>query len=284
MAKNSRRRSGDRVDGRRIKSYGELQNLLPHYISRRSEAQKRCEHRFEVSHAAAWLGAQRKAGHSGMSFMHLFIAAFVRCCALLPGINRFIAGRRLYAHNNVEIILTIKRRHAVDDGEVPIKLVLDRSDTVFDVYRKLNRAIENAETAEGGTRLEKLAARLSSNQRILSRFISWLVKVIDYFGLLSEQMLAASPFHGSMNLSDNGSLGLDSAYCDLHDFGTVPISANLGRLHKTAEHSFIDIKFVLDGRIADMECFASMFAMMQELLSDPAQLELPPQKIANDDY
>ena len=284
MAKNSRRRSGDRYDGRRIKNLSELQQLLTHYIARRSEAQKRCEQRFEVSSAAAWLNARRKAGHAGMSFMHLFIAAFVRCCALIPGVNRFVAGRRLYAHENVEINLTIKRRHSVDESEIPVKLILDRSDTVFDVYRKLNRAIENAETAEGGTRLEQVAEKLCSRHRILSRFLSWVVRVADYFGLLSGQVLSASPFHGSMTVSDNGSVGLGSAYCDLHDFGTVPISANLGRLHKTAEHSFIDIKFVLDGRIADMECFASVFAMMQELLYDPAQLELPPQKIANDDY
>lgn len=284
MAKNNRRRSGDRYDGRRIKNLGDLQLLLPHYISRRSEAQKRYEQEFEVGRAAAWLNAQRRAGHKGMSFMHLFIAAFVRCCAFLPGVNRFVAGRRLYAHDRVEIILSIKRRHSVDDSEIPIKLVLDRSDTVFDVYRKLNRAIESAETAEGGTRLEKIAARLLSRQRILNRFLAWLVRVADYFGILPDQMLASSPFHGSLNVSDNGSLGIRSVYCDLHDFGTVPISANIGKAYSDGEHSFIDIKFVLDGRIVDMETYASMFTMMQELLNDPAQLELPPQKIVNDDY
>lgn len=283
MAKNNKRRSGDRYDGRRIKNLGELRDILPHYITRRTAAQRRYEERFEVTDALLWIEAQRKAGYEGMSFVHIFIAIFVRCCAYLPILNRFVSGRRLYSHNTVDIVLTVKRSHSVYEGEIPVKLSLDRTDTVFDVYRKLNRVIEKLETEDKLSRTEELAVTLSKRQRILTRLFTWFTKIADYFGFLSPQVIDASPFHGTVTISDNGSMGLSSSYNDLHDFGTVPLSVSLGKIRGAGERSIMDMKFVLDGRICDSDAAASVFSAMQKLLNEPALLEIPPKKIINDE-
>ena len=59
-----------------------------------------------------------------------------------PGINRFVAGRRIYARNNIEVVLTVRRSMSTTSNEMTIKAVFAPTDTIFDVYRKMNEKID----------------------------------------------------------------------------------------------------------------------------------------------
>ena len=56
-----------------------------------------------------WLREKRAGGWANLGFLHLIIAAYVRTVSMRPGVNRFVSGRRIYARNDIEVILPVKR-------------------------------------------------------------------------------------------------------------------------------------------------------------------------------
>lgn len=85
MANNYKRRAGDRVDGRRLRSLNGFYNFIPFIMPARNDALNYYEESFEITNADRWFRKQRVAGYKGMGMLHLLIAAYVRACAYRPG-------------------------------------------------------------------------------------------------------------------------------------------------------------------------------------------------------
>ena len=171
MANNYRRRSGDRVDGRRIRSLNGFFNFIPYIMPHRNDACNYYQESFEITNADRWFRQQRLNGYKGIGMLHLFIAAYVRAIAELPALNRFVVGRRVYARNNIEVVLTVKRSLAIDATETTIKVEFDPTDTIFDVYRKMNEEIEKIKSSDEDNGTEEFANKFAKMPRFLIRFI-----------------------------------------------------------------------------------------------------------------
>ena len=142
MANNYKRRAGDRVDGRRLRSLNGFYNFIPFIMPTRNDALNYYEESFEITNADRWFRKQRVAGYKGMGMLHLLIAAYVRACAYLPGLNRFCVGKRIYARENIEIVMTVKRSLTINSSETTIKVTFKPTDTIYDVYNRMNAAID----------------------------------------------------------------------------------------------------------------------------------------------
>lgn len=291
MANNYNQRSGDRYDGRLIHTLPAYKKFLSFVKKSRSDAQSFYEQSFEVTNAEAWLEQQRGNGYSGMGMLHLFIAAYVRCVAALPALNRFVSGRRIYARDDIEVILPVSRGTSANSPETELKVEFEPTDTVFDVYNKLNRAYDKLNSSEDHTRVEELAEKIVKFPRFLVRFIVWLLNAADFFGLLPRKILDSSPFHGSVRINDLSSLGIGPIRRSISNFGNLPLSVSLGAKRKqfepgdrgvAVERSFVDASFVFDARTADDRYYAKAFRYMNKLISDPEQLEITPEVVKED--
>ena len=291
MSNNYRKRSGDRVDGRRIRSLNGFFNFIPYIMPQRNDACNQYEESFEISNADRWFRQQRLNGYKGIGILHLFIAAYVRAIAALPGLNRFIAGRRIYARNNIEVVMAVKRNLTIDATETTIKVEFDPTDTIFDVFRKMNQEIEKIKSSDEENGTEDFANSLNKMPRFLVRFLVWLIKVGDYFGLLPKKLLDISPFHGSMIITDLGSLGIGPIFHHIYNFGTLPVFISFGAKRRVyeldrngtpIERKYVDAKFVLDERTVDGHYYATVFKYINRFISDPSLLEVPPEKVVQD--
>ena len=263
MANNYKRRAGDRVDGRRLRSLNGFYNFIPFIMPTRNDALNYYEESFEITNADRWFRKQRVAGYKGMGMLHLLIAAYVRACAYLPGLNRFCVGKRIYARENIEIVMAVKRSLTIDE-------------------------IKNSDE-ENGT--EEFANKFASLPRFVISFAIWLLRVADYFGLLPKKLLDVSPFHGSMIITDLGSLGIGPIYHHIYNFGTLPVFVSFGakrHVHELDRHGnvvdrkYVDGKFVLDERTVDGHYYASVFKIINRIIQDPSILEVPPTKVNED--
>ena len=104
MAK-TRRRAGDRRDGRLLRSLPAFSKFIPYIMPTRNDAHIFYDESFEVSTVDRTLRRLRVEGYKGIGMLHFLIAAYIRCLSMLPGINRFIAGRRIYAHDDITIVM-----------------------------------------------------------------------------------------------------------------------------------------------------------------------------------
>ena len=286
-----KKRFGDRADGYRLRTLDPFYNFIPFIMSRRSDAWTLFEDDVEITETDRWLRAKRREGYGGMGYLHLFIAAYVRVVSQRPMVNRFIAGKRIFARNNIEIVMAVRRGMSSDAGETTIKVVFEPTDTVFDVYNKMEAAIGEIKNGEEDNGTEAFARIATKLPRFLLNFAIWLLKVMDYFGLIPMSLLNVSPFHGSMIITDLGSLGIGPVYHHIYDFGTLPAFIAFGAKRKVTEldkdgtpvqRKYIDYKINTDERICDGYDYAMAFKYFKKYLRRPEELETPPEKVFHD--
>jgi hypothetical protein len=286
-----RRRWGDRYDGRRIRTLDPFFQLAPYIMRTRSDSQVFFENHFDIGHVEKWLRLQRDAGRQEIGFLSVLIAAIVRTLSQRPQLNRFVAGQRLYARNEISISLALKKK--LDDGspETTIKISFLPTDTVFDVSAKLNAAVK-ANKGMGAANSTDVTARLFTLMPgEIVRFLLFLVRALDFRGKLPKALHRASPFHTSVFVTDMGSLGISPIYHHIYDLGTTSIFVAFGgkerrydldREGKTAQRRYIGLKVVGDERICDGYYFATAFKYAVALMKHPEELETPPAAVAED--
>lgn len=286
-----RKRLGDRSDGRRLRTLPALNAMESFIMVKRNDACNYFSGAIEVTETDRWLRQKRAEGYKGLGILHLFLAAYIRVISQLPGLNRFVSGQRVYARNGIEINMMVKRGYTADAEETCAKVRFEPTDTVFDVYRRMNEAVEEIRADSEGNGTEKTAASLMKLPGVLLKFAVWFLNFLDYFGLLPKSLLDVSPFHGSMIITDLGSLGIPPIYHHLYNFGNLPVflafgakrrAVELDRHGSPVERKYVDYKVVCDERTVDGYYYASAFKYLKYYMKNPHELEKPPEKIVED--
>ena len=286
-----KRRFGDRKEGRLLRSLPAFAKFVPFIMPTRNDACNQYEESFEVSDVDRRLRKLRVDGNKGIGILHFIIAAYIRGVSMLPGMNRFVVGRRIYARDNIEVVMTVKRSLAIDATETTIKVVFEPTDTIFDVYRKMNEKIDEIKTVEGNNNTEDVAEAMCKAPRFLLRFALTILRIMDYFGWLPQSLLDASPFHGSMIITDLGSLRIGPIYHHIYNFGTLPVfisfgakrhSYELDRHGNMVDRKYVDCKFVMDERTVDGHYYAQFLQAFRYICQHPEIVETPPSKVVED--
>ena len=285
------RRMGDRKDGRLIRSLPGFNKFMPFVMPERSDACNMYADSVEITPADRWLRSQRVLGYKGLGFLHVIIAAYVRCIAHLPGLNRFVNGRHVFARNDIQVVLTVKRSLELNASETTIKVHFSPEDTIYDVYRKMNEKIDEIKTSDESNDTEKLANIFAKIPRLIFRMLLGLLRFLDYFGWLPAALLEASPFHGSMIITDMGSLGIKPIYHHIYNFGNLPVfiafgakrkAYELNRRGEIEENKYLDMKAVLDERIVDGHYYATVLKYLKYYIAHPELLAQPPAEVKED--
>ena len=288
-----KRRYGDRKEGRLLRSLPPFNKFIPYIMPTRNDGCNQYEESFEITALDRRLRQLRVAGYKGIGILHFLIAAYIRGVSMLPGINRFVVGRRVYARDNIEIVMTVKRELALNATETTIKVVFEPTDTIFDVYRKMNEKIDEIKATADNNNTEDVAEALTKVPRFLIRFAITVLRVMDYFGWIPQKLLNASPFHGSMIITDMGSLRIGPIYHHIYNFGTLPVFIAFGakrhayeidRHGQVVDNKYVDCKFVLDERTVDGHYYAQFLQAYRYLFAHPEILESPPTKVVEDIY
>ena len=207
------RRWGDRCDGRRIRSLDAMNQVSPYIMVTRNTSANYFEEAFEISAVDRYIRRKRREGLTNFGIMHVFLAGYCRSLARYPGLNRFISGQKVYSRmEDIQFCLTIKKEMSTQSPETVIKVHLSPRDTADDVYRKLNEEIEKAKQTPLDSGFDMTARALMLVPGVFLKFLVWVLKTLDYFGLLPKFLLEISPFHGSIFFTSMGSLGIPPIY------------------------------------------------------------------------
>lgn len=278
--KHRRRRFGDRKDGRRIRTLHPMQFLMPFLMKVRADAQNHFEDELDITNIEKYLDKKHAEGYTGMGFLHLFIAAYVRAVSQRPAINRFVAGQHVFARPDVLAVMTVKKEMSIDSPDTTLKVHFDQRDTAVTVYEKFESVLDVAVNTDND--FDKVARKLMKIPRLFLRFCVGALRFLDYFGLLPKALLDVSPFHGSVIITSMGSLGINAIYHHLYDFGNLPVFLSYGKKYtKTVfgddgvaeKRHFISFRAVLDERICDGYYYASGFKIMKRYLLHPELLD-----------
>jgi len=284
---------GDRSDGRKIRTLAPMAQITAYFQVERNTCSNLFEESFEITHIDRYIRQKRREGLTDFGITHVLLAAYVRGVAKYPQLNRFINGQKVYSRGeDIQYCMVIKKEMTVDSPDTSIKVHLNPHDTAVDVYHKLNAAIESVKaTKELDSSLDGLIMTLNLIPSIVLKFVVWLLKLLDYFGMLPKFLLELSPFHGSLFFTSMGSLGIPPIYHHLYDFGNLPCFGAFGMKRRAIEvqedgsvvqRKYIDVKFVLDERICDGFYYATFFKYYKRLLAHPEVLDNPPEEVVKD--
>lgn len=286
-----KRRLGDRSDGRLLRTYPAYNKLTPFVMKQRNDATNFFSDSIEVTEIDRWLREKRVEGYKGMGMLHLFLAAYVRTVANRPALNRFVSGQRVYARHYIEIVMTVKRSLTDESEESSIKVKFLPSDTIFDIYRKINESIDEIKASESGNGTDKVADLLMRFPRVIINFLVSLIRGLDYMGWLPKAVIDISPFHGSMIITDLGSIGIPPVHHHIYNIGNLPIfvafgakrrKVELDEAGRPVERKYIDYTVSTDERICDGFYMADSFKYLKYYLKNPHLLEAPPDKVVQD--
>lgn len=258
----------------------------------RNTAQNYIRDAVEITRAEQYIAQKRAAGMAHFGLLHVLLAAYVRTCARYPGLNRFIAGQRVYARDReIEVNMTVKKEMSLDSPDTVIKLRFDPADTADVVYQRFNAKVQEVKSTPEDTSFDALAGAFHLVPGLLLKFLVWVLQVGDYFGCLPRSLTRLSPFHGSLYITSMASLGIPPIFHHLYDFGNVPVFWSFGRKRRAFEYQrdgtvarrrYVDCCFVTDERIVDGFYFAAAMRSLQNLIHDPWQLDEPPEEIVQD--
>lgn len=284
-------RLGDRYDGRLLKSLDSFYKIIPFIMKTRDDALVYFDDKIDIDRTEAYIRSQKARENKSISFLHVVIAAMVRTISQKPGLNRFIAGQRIFARNEILISLSIKKELKEDSPETVVKMKFDPKDTIFDIVEKISAAVNENKKLEVKNDADKTARLFMLCPRFLINFLIGFVKLLDYYGIMPKVINRLSPFHTSIFITDVGSLGIQPVYHHIYNFGTTSVFISFGKKQKVkhinekneiVDNRYIDLKVVVDERIVDGHYYASSFKLFKKLIQNPQILEKPPENVVED--
>lgn len=286
------RQFGDRNDGRRLRTLSPIFAVSPYLMKTRNTSQNYIADEIEITEMERYILEKRKAGLKNFGILHVLLAGYIRACARYPGLNRFIAGQKIYARGReVEVNMTIKKTMSTDSPDTVIKVTFDPADTADMVYERFNAKVQEVKDAPLDSGFDNLAKVFNWIPGLLLKFFVALLQTMDYFGLLPRFLTKLSPFHGSLYITSMASLGIPPIYHHLYDFGNVPVFVSFGKKRREIEtqrdgsvvrKKYIDWNIVTDERIVDGFYYASVIRYLHNLYADPWQLDQPPEEVVRD--
>jgi len=283
---------GDRTDGRRIRTEPPMNQVSPYLMWTRCASMNLFAESFEISNAERYIRQKRREGLTNFGLMHVLLACYCRAICKYPALNRFIAGQKVYTHgDDIQFFMTVKKEMTSSSPETVIKVHLSPYDTAEDVYNKINKEIEIVKNSPLDSSFDNLAHAFMLIPGLFLKFTVWLLRVLDYFGLLPKFLLELSPFHGSVCFTSMGSLGIPPIYHHLYDFGNLPVFCSFGCKRRALEvqedgsvvqKKYLDFKCSMDERIADGFYYAAFFKHFKRIISHPEQLDNPPEEVLRD--
>ena len=274
----------------RVRGIAPYNRLIPYIMETRNTSQNFIYDTIDMERVDAYIKRKQEEGLTGLSLMHIIVAAYCRACSQRPALNRFIRGQKIYSRKKVEVSLVVKKEMSIESPDTVIKVILDPASTIEDVYNAFNEKIEGYRKNPNSS-FDKLAKALNYIPGLLLRWTVRLLRLLDYFGLLPRALTKLSPFHGSLFITSMGSLGIPPIVHHLYDFGTVPVFIAFGSKERefrvradgsVYKHSYVDLTYNLDERICDGYYYASAMKVMRGAYKHPEILDKPPEKVVED--
>ena len=287
-----RPRRGDRPDGRLVRSLDPINGVAVYIMPTRNGSATYFRDTIECSKVEEFIRRKREEGMPGFGMLHLIAAAYIRVLSKHPACNRYISGQKIFSRDgNIELAMAVKKEMKAEAPETIIKVYFDPGDTVDDVFRKYTEQIAEAKNTPLDSGFDSLAWLINAVPGVLKKLLVWLLKTFDYFGLLPAWLMRLSPFHGSVFVTDLGSLGIPPVFHHLYDFGNIPAFIAFGARRTVTEpgpdgapvrKKYMDFTIVTDERICDGFYYASAFKSFRRFLNNPEKLEVPPEKVEKD--
>lgn len=271
---------GHRSDGKKVKNVDPLFRIIPAIMLERNDSQVYFKQDIPLKKIDEYINKKAEEGIK-ISYMNIIYAAIVRIIHERPQLNWFVMNGTLYKRNKIYVSLAIKKSLSDEGQETVTKIGYEGTENLFEIKDKLEKTIEENKQKSTENNMDKIVKLFNLVPNTLILWIVKLLKFLDKHGIMPKFIINLSPFHTSVFLTNVGSLGIDSIYHHIYNFGTTSMFFSMGKKKKSyiyeddeiREEKCITVAFVGDERICDGYYYATSFKQLTKYLKKPELLE-----------
>ena len=181
----------------------------------------------------------------------------------------------------------LKNPQNAEMGETAVKVKYDLTDTIYDVRDRMEKVINANRGEDKKNFADKLAKAVLVVPGLATGIVA-LVRLLDRYGLCPGALLDELPFHTSMYVTNMASIGMTRVYHHIYNFGNTSLFFSMGTPQRSnqpdmkgeiSRKCILPIGITADERVCSGAIYAKLFAVMKHCLSNPYELEQPPEKV-----
>ena len=285
MAKKYKRKFGDRKDARRVRDITGMAQISIDLKPQRCVSDVYINQKMDVTKLVEYVQKKKNEGME-LSYFHAFMTAIGKVIYNRPKLNRFVANRHVYEHNDVVISFVAKINFDDHAEEMMILTEIEPEDTLETIskkiYDKVNKIREskNNVSKEGANSAIDILGKLPNIIRIpIVGFLKWT----DKKGWLPSSLAKDNLYYSSMIVSNLGSIKCGAIFHNITNFGACSSLATMGEIKseevinekgKKEIRKICEFGINLDERIADGYYFAKCIQLLQYIFNNPELLEV----------
>lgn len=282
MSKKKKRLFIDRKDATRVDGLTGLSQICIDLKPGRSVSDVYINQKIDVTELSKWL-TKKKKEHQDLTYFHAFVAAIAKLLYARPKLNRFVANRHIYEHDDVVISFVAKTSFEDNSEEMMVLIKVDPDDNVFTISEKILNEVSKYRKKDISKKGANSAIDvLGKLPNILRVPIVGLFKWCDKKGILPKSFVEDNLYYSSIIVSNLGSIKCGAIFHNITDFGSCSSLATMGEIKDTEIllekgkkeiRKIVEFGINLDERIADGYYFAKSVNLLQEIFDNPKLLE-----------
>ena len=279
-----KKRWGDRKDGVLLRDLDSMHFITPLLYPNRCDNEAYVSQRVELTQLDEYIASKNAAQPEvPYTMFHAIVAATMRAITLRPKMNRFIANKNMYLRNELTASFVVKKQFKDSGAEALAFLHTAPEDTMDTLHDKIAAQILSGRSEKADASTESMDL-FNKMPRFLSKFLVAIVRRLDVHGWVPRSLIASDPYYSTVVFSNVGSIGLQSGYHHLTNWGTNSIFMLIGKADVTPVYqpdgSFrmvrtVDLGLTVDERLADGYYYSKTVRLLRFLVDNPEYLERP---------
>lgn len=282
--RKERRRPGDRRDGKLLRGQDALHVITPILYPNRCDNEAFISETIDLTKTNEYLKKKNEGAEYHYNLFQVVVSAALKTLILRPKMNRFIQKSYVYQRNDVTASFVVKKQFA-DNGDEGLAVLKSLpSDNINNVHQKIydqitsNRGSKAKEKDQSSKAMDAFASLPLWVCKALIRF----VMLLDKNGHVPKSLIETDPYYCSIVLTNLGSIGLDSGYHHLVNWGTNSVFIAIGKIKKRPFYNedgtfdmrdSVTIGLTIDERIADGYYYSKTVKLLKKLIEEPELLE-----------
>ena len=272
----------DRFDGTAVPNVHPVRRIMPFIMPTKNGAFVLFEHDIPTAPLIAFLAdANRdRPADRPITMFHCVLRAIGIALTDFPRLNRYVSGSRLYARKSIWLAFSAKQRLERDAPLFTAKVEVLPGEPLGTFVDRILSLLGDGRSGKESHADREIKGFLKLPGPVLRAAVK-MQRILDAWNLLPTSLLADDPLYASAFVANLGSVGLDAAFHHLYEYGTIPIFATMGRIHR-APHVYENgsvgsrevfrMRYTYDERVEDGFYAARALERLAACLNDPATL------------
>lgn len=272
----------NRRDGIKVKKLDGMHSLMPFIMPKRCDSDVYISTKLDVTELVNYITElKKKKGYENMTYFHAFTIAMGKLVYNRPLLNRFIINNNYYDRKDVKVAFVAKKQFTDHSEEVMTNVTIDEKDNIFTISEKIYNKVNGFRKESKTNNTDDFVDKIGKLPNCIKWVLIKILKFLDNHDMLPASLTENLIYYSTVLVSNLGSIGCDSIYHHLTDFGTNEILITIGRIKdetvvvdgKVEVRKMCDFGMTIDERIADGFYFAKSLKLLEYVFNNPKLLE-----------